>query len=377
MIISLVQPPARRLSWRGHGGVKGVLTALAKLGGLARLRAADRADRLAWLGTAGVLAWSLSLLTRFLYYMVFAVWPRPVLADIVGFAICAPLCVILVLKGIRTTCSRAVRWLLLLLGLTIVCVLPFSDSGWPPVFGLLAGLGLVYVRPPLSSALFAACIAAAVMRSITVPLSASRGPSYSVRYEYASYYAMTILWPAIALAVLIWLVRIIRELRTARRELADRALLLERKRIDEELARTIGSALELILADGLTAARLARTDPQAAARELRALTTRSRTTLADARTVLTGYRNVSLDAELRAVSTLLAAAGIRPAIVLPGGELPAELPGDLRAKLRAEVADVLGDGSVRECAVSVLRDEAGRLDVRLTHECLPPREGAP
>jgi two-component system, NarL family, sensor histidine kinase DesK len=176
--------------------------------------------------------------------------------------------------------------------------------------------------------------------------------------------------------VLVWLARIIGELQAARRQLAASALVVERQRIDDELARTIGAALELIIAGGQAAAGLARDDPQAAARELRALTARSRTTLADARSVLAGYRTVSLDAELRAVTTLLAAAGIRATFVLPDGELPSELPGPLRDRLRAAAAQALTGGAAGECLVTISRGRSGELDIQLTSERSAAGQGA-
>jgi hypothetical protein len=62
-----------------------------------------------------------------------------------------------------------------------------------------------------------------------------------------------ILWSGIALAVLVWLARIVRELQAARQELAARALVVERQRIDDELARTLGTALERIIAGAAAA----------------------------------------------------------------------------------------------------------------------------
>src|SRR2546423_862981 len=81
-----------------------------------------------------------------------------------------------------------------------------------------------------------------------------------------------------AVLVLCWLAAALRELRAAREELATRAVLRERIRIDGELAHTVGASLAEIAARGAVAADLAGTDPVAAEAELRALVNGSRRT---------------------------------------------------------------------------------------------------
>jgi hypothetical protein len=56
-------------------------------------------------------------------------------------------------------------------------------------------------------------------------------------------------------------------------------------------------------------------------------------------------------------------------VVLPDGDLPAELPGPLRAKLRAAVAEALGD--TRDCVLVLSGKGPDDLDIRL-HTCTEP-----
>lgn len=185
------------------------------------------------------------------------------------------------------------------------------------------------------------------------------------REEFAAYDVLVVVWAGVALAVLVWLIRILRDLQAARGQLAERALLFERQRIDAELAATIGTALAEIVADGESAARLADTNPAAAAWTLRAVTARSRASLADARHVLSGYRHVSLAAELRTAATLLSVAGLPATVAVPSGDLPAELPAPLRARLRTEVARALTDGTAGSCVIVITRTPGGQLDVEV------------
>ena len=120
------------------------------------------------------------------------------------------------------------------------------------------------------------------------------------------------------------------------------------------VASTLGAALERIAAGGELAQALAESAPDRSARELEALTARSRSTLAQARALLSGYRDVSAEAELRAAVTLLSAGGIRASLSLESAEkLPAQLPETARAALRDTVARALGDRSLRECVLTV------------------------
>jgi len=67
---------------------------------------------------------------------------------------------------------------------------------------------------------------------------------------------------AVTLAVVVWLVRAARHLEAARTALAQQAVIGERLRIDGELRRTVGAALEAIAVQGERANTLADTDPK-------------------------------------------------------------------------------------------------------------------
>jgi two-component system sensor histidine kinase DesK len=326
------------------------------------------------LASVGVVGWNVALVARFGYQ--FLEYGQLDLADGLGWLAYLPLSTALVLRGVRGSADR-VSWLMLAAMAAIVMgVLPFSVPVAAVMLGPLAGFGLVFIRWPWSLLAFATAVAAAAVDAVTAIIPAAYVRSLATAGQYVSYDVVVVVWTGIAVAVLVWLARILRDLQAARQQLAHRALVVERQRIDDELAETIGAALRLIIGEGQDAARLARSDPQAAAPQLRALTARSRTALADARHVLSGYRSPSPEAELRAVTTLLAAAGIRAEVELPDAALPLKLPGTVRAELRTAVARALSDGVTGHCVLAIGRDEAGELGVRLVGERSLAGEGA-
>jgi signal transduction histidine kinase len=160
-----------------------------------------------------------------------------------------------------------------------------------------------------------------------------------------------------ACLVLAWFSAALRQLLAAREDLAARAVLRERLRIDAELAGTVGAALGSIAGRGTAISRLAASEAQLAAEQLGTLVDGSRQTLAETRRMIRTYQRGSLGAELDTAVALLGAAGIQARLVLPGGELSADEP--FAASLRAVVDRLLHDGSVRTCRLTVVRSAGG------------------
>ncbi|MCP2339274.1 histidine kinase [Actinomadura rupiterrae] len=329
--------------------------------------AQESADRLVRLTTAAVITWNVALAVKCLYPTVMSpVVPGRAAIAIAATALYLPLYIALVNGTIRGIGPRRSGWLLAGVAVVIMAAMPFAGANWPLAVTVLVGLALVVIPPPWSLGVVAALTAVAVLATVAwtrVPAGAARA-DFAVR-GIAVFAALNTLWWGISLAVLVWLARILRQVQAARRELALRAAVAERSRIDAELTGTIGSALDRIVADSQAAARAAPDDPEAAAQALRAVTGRSRAALLQARRMLSGYRNVSLEAELQAAAALLSAGGIRAEVVLPDSGLPARMPQEVRASLRPVVARALADPALRECALTVQAGAEGGLAVRL------------
>jgi len=114
-------------------------------------------------------------------------------------------------------------------------------------------------------------------------------------------------------------VRLIRrnyELAAAREGLAAMAVEQERARFARDLHDLLGHSLTVITVKSELAGRLMSRDPERAAREVADIERLAREALADVRSTVAGYREVTLAAELSAARSALTAAGIT--VELPG-----------------------------------------------------------
>jgi signal transduction histidine kinase len=308
------------------------------------------------LGAAGVVLWNLGQVGRIFAFLCLTD-ARPMIWWQMGaLALALPADAALIVAAIRNVRPRLSGWLLAAVTLPVVALAPFGPYDWAIMLMIPAALALIYFRPPVNIMLCALVVAVAPVSIAWLgahPNSTTVLVSGWDRVQYDTFDGVDVVWVAIALAVLVWLNRTVRELDAARRDLAAQAVIVERQRIDDEVGSTLGAALEQIVARGELARTLAETAPERSAEVLEALTAQSRDTLARARAMLSGYRDVSAEAELRAAVTLLSAAGIRAGLSLDSaGELPIELPERARTALRETVARALEDRGLRECVLT-------------------------
>jgi two-component system, NarL family, sensor histidine kinase DesK len=143
-------------------------------------------------------------------------------------------------------------------------------------------------------------------------------------------------------------------LRAASSAVAGQAIVRERVRVEQELRRTLGTALTSIVNDGELAARQVATAPELAGHRLRGMIRTAREALAEGRALAARFRPGGLRAELTSAATVLRSAGIDVRLVLPPDE-PGAAPSDtLLTALRAGVVRLLQDDDVRECTISVV-----------------------
>jgi len=320
-----------------------------------RLRDRERSSRFILLATAAVVAYSVALPLLRLYTI--ATTPseqgRTVYA-VAAMACYLPLQVWLVLSAARGAWGRRQAWALAALAAVIIGMLPVVGYPWVGTLYMLAALVLVSVRRPWSFLLYGVLVAA------PAPLTFAFGQP-----QWALYFTTGMLMFTVPLAVGIWLIRGVRALQAARLALAEEAVVRERLRIDGELRETVGAGLEKIVVGGERAAGLVAGDPPASGRELRGLVGGARRTLAEARRMVTRYREVSLRAELETAATLLSAAGLDVRLELPPGELPDTMDAGERAALRRDVARLLGETARASVTIAVTRvDGRARLELR-------------
>ncbi|MGI5129117.1 hypothetical protein ACQEVB_20095 [Pseudonocardia sp. CA-107938] len=141
------------------------------------------------------------------------------------------------------------------------------------------------------------------------------------------YFSFSVVFRAIALYGLIWLVAAHRRLVAARDRLRDAAVVRERTRIAGELHDVVAPVLERAVA--------------ATADTLPTVVADFRATLLQARRIIGGYRRLSRARDLDTAVALLAAAGVPTELRTTGVDLDAPATPDFRAALRSAITDVL------------------------------------
>ena len=247
-------------------------------------------------------------------------------------------------------------WTLTAIAVIVIGALPLVGSAWTLEFSWLAVSALIVIRRPWSYLIAFGLLAG------TWPVALLLGDPNNV----AGWYALSTANRTATLFVLVWLAAAIRRLQAARLALAEDAVTQERVRIDGELRRTLAAALESIIARGQRAAAQVGGDCAALEAELRELIEDSRATLAQARSMVRGYQQVSLRAELDTAAALLTAAGIDTRLSLPPGDFPDTIEEALRAALRAALVRLLRDGTPPSaCLITVTREDGQtRLELR-------------
>lgn len=250
-------------------------------------------------------------------------------------------------------------WTLAALAAIVTAALPFAGSHWLPVYAVVAASAMFVLPWPWS------LVGAGTVVAVQAPLALALD---SPLPDAPSYYVFSVWWRTASLFVPILLLGAVRQLHETRRSLAEEAVVRERLRIDDELRRAVGAALDSIATRGQRATTLVDRDVDVAASEVRELVDGSRRALAEARRVINGYQQPTLDAELEAAAALLTAAGIRTRVEVPAGPLPpAAADSTVRSTLRGVAADVLRDASAQACVITV-SSEDGRLQVTLRTE---------
>jgi hypothetical protein len=322
----------------------------------ARLTERGRPDGLIRLAATGAVACSIVLPLLELARIATGSVPSPGHAApaLVATACYLPLHIRHVRHATRGTRPAGAPWTLLAMAVVIIGALPVIGTSWLISLHALAVSALIILRPRWSLLVVAGLLAA------PVPLAIGFGDP-----QWAAFSTVSVVWRGAAVFVLVWLTGATRRLQEARLVLAEQAIARERLRIDGELRRTVGAALQAIVTRGEWAMALAARNPAMVEDQLRVLAERSRRALAEARRMIRGYQQPSLRAELDGAVGLLAAAGIRTRLLLPGGDLPESLDAASRAALRAAVARLLHDGAARDCSIVVTRQDGRvRLEVR-------------
>ena len=143
----------------------------------------------------------------------------------------------------------------------------------------------------------------------------------------------------------------IRELHTARRELARLAVMEERERLSRDLHDLLGQTLSTITLKSELAGCLIKEDPKRCAQELAEIERVSRKTLREVREAVAGYRQPTLVHELDGARQLLEAAGIDAQIEPIKETLPPTFDAALAWTVREGVTNVIRHSCARHCRI--------------------------
>lgn len=170
-------------------------------------------------------------------------------------------------------------------------------------------------------------------------------PSWAVGYvTVAGFFAVAIAW----------LLRTCDELDRARAETARLAVADERLRFARDLHDLLGHSLSVIALKSELAGRLASSDPEGAAAELRDIESVTRQALAEVRAAVTGYRaEAGLGAELERARLALTAAGVDARVQVPDDALPAPVDELFAWTVREATTNVVRHASARHCTIRV------------------------
>lgn len=157
----------------------------------------------------------------------------------------------------------------------------------------------------------------------------------------------------------------IRALEKARQEVARLAVSEERLRMARDLHDLLGHSLSLIAVKSELAKRLVRLDPDETEKEIADIERVSRQALADVRSAVSGYRQLSLVQELAASEEILSAANIRADMNVSLLEIHPKVESVLAWSIREGTTNVVRHSRARRCIITIVKSSnAVQCDIR-------------
>jgi len=167
----------------------------------------------------------------------------------------------------------------------------------------------------------------------------------------------------------------LRELQSAREELARQAVTEERLRMARDLHDLLGHTLSLITLKSELAGRLLEKDPHAATQQVHEVERVARQALRDVREAVAEYRKRSLRGELDGARQILEAAGIACTIEYEPQSIPPAIDMVLAWVIREGVTNVIRHSRAQHCLIRI-SSIAGYVRAEIHNDGTPRKESS-
>jgi two-component system sensor histidine kinase DesK len=239
--------------------------------------------------------------------------------------------------------SKGWSWSLLLLGLGLIVLAVPAAGESALAMGIYFAVLVMFLLPPRQAGILV------VSSAVAVAVLSNFVPGW----DPANLLSLQILIAGLAIWGIIQLLQRNNQLAQAREEITSLAVSQERLRFSRDLHDILGHSLTVITVKAELAGRLIHVDADRAEREIAEVEQLARTALADVRSTASGYRNLSLAAELASARTALDAAGIEAELAGAVADVPPERLELFGWAVREGVTNVVRHSGARHCRVSV------------------------
>jgi two-component system sensor histidine kinase DesK len=139
----------------------------------------------------------------------------------------------------------------------------------------------------------------------------------------------------------------------AQEDVEQMATLAERERISRDLHDVVGHTLSVIALKSELASRIADSDPQRAAEEIRDVEQVSREALSQVRAAVEGYHSLGFSGELHNAGRALESVGVRLEATLADVKLPGRVEAVMALALRECVTNIIRHAGARTCHIAL------------------------
>jgi two-component system sensor histidine kinase DesK len=233
-------------------------------------------------------------------------------------------------------------------------------QAWVGMPGFLAGSVLLVLRPAAAWTAFAAIVA-----SMGVAQLMFTGAPIDILYT-----SISTVTTGLVVYGLSRLTALVVEVQSTRAEIARMAVLRERLRFARDLHDLLGYSLSAITLKIELTHRLMEKSPQEASDQLLEILEISRLALSDARTVATGYRELSLEEECRSAVSVLSAADISVQLDSDHTDLPVRVSTVLATVLREGVTNLLRHSKAKHCEITI-RQTQDHASIEIVNDDVP------